>query len=489
MSFEKIIMEGLTFDDVLIEPQYSDVLPSETSLLTRLTHDITLNIPIISSAMDTVTESRMAIAMAQHGGLGVIHRNLTIDAQAREVLKVKRFESGIIRNPITISPDASVGESLELMEGHGISGIPVVKDGILVGLITTRDLQFVTNMNKPVLEFMTPREKLVVASEHVNLSEAQKLLMHHRVEKLPLVDETGHLKGLITMKDIKKAIRFPMAVKDEQGRLRVAAAIGVTDYTERVAALVEAEVDIIVIDTAHGHSQRVMETLSYVKKNYPNLNVVVGNIATADAARDLIRLGANTLKVGIGPGSICTTRIVTGVGVPQISAIMAVASVAHAHNVPIIADGGIRYSGDITKALAAGANIVMLGGLLAGTDESPGELILYQGRSYKVYRGMGSLGALMHGRSRDRYSMDTTETAKLVPEGVEGRVPYRGSVSQVLEQLVGGIRAGLGYCGCKNLDELRTRARFIRITSAAYRESHVHDVTITKETPNYRVEI
>ena len=488
MVYAKEIVEGITFDDVLLEPRYSEVLPSETSVRTRLTKRLALNIPIISSAMDTVTEARMAIAMAQHGGLGVIHRNLAIEAQAREVQKVKRFESGIIRRPITIEPTAVASRARSLMEEHGISGIPVVHDGVLVGMITSRDLQFESNPQRPVAELMTPRERLVTAPPDVSLRDAETLLRDRRVEKLPLVDAGDRLMGLITVKDIKKAIRYPKAIKDEHGRLRVAAAIGVTDYRERVSALVEAEVDVLVIDTAHGHSRRVMDTLAYVKKEYPELDVIVGNIATGEAARDLIELGADAVKVGIGPGSICTTRIVTGVGVPQITAVMNVAAVARDAGVPVIADGGVRYSGDITKAVAAGADVIMLGSLLAGTDESPGEVVLYQGRTYKSYRGMGSLGALMHGRGRDRYALDMVETAKLVPEGVEGRVPYRGSVSQVLEQLVGGLRAGMGYCGCRTLEELRTRTRFIRISLSGYRESHVHDITITKETPNYRIE-
>ena len=488
MAFSKEIIEGLTFDDVLLEPRQSAILPSETDVTTRLTRRLVLNIPIISAAMDTVTEARMAIAMAQHGGLGVIHRNMSIEHQVREVQKVKRFESGIIRDPVTIAPEAPVHYARRLMEENEISGIPVVRDGVLLGIITSRDLQFENDPNRPVSEIMTPKDRLVTASPNVTLPDAQRLLREHRIEKLPLVDEHGLLKGLITVKDLKNAIRFPRATKDEQGRLRVAAAIGVTDAEERVPALIEADVDLIVIDTAHGHSQRVMDTLKWVKRHYPEMEIIVGNIATESAARDLIRLGADGLKVGIGPGSICTTRVVTGVGVPQITAIMRVASVARGNSVPVIADGGVRYSGDITKAIAAGADVVMLGSLLAGTDESPGELILYQGRTYKTYRGMGSLGALMQGRSRDRYAMDTVDMAKLVPEGVEGRVPYRGSVSQVLEQLVGGLRSGMGYCGCRTLEELRRDTRFIRITWAGYRESHVHDVTITKETPNYRIE-
>ncbi len=488
MVFKEIV-EGLTFDDVLLEPRYSRVLPQETDVRTHFSRNIPLNIPIVSAAMDTVTEARMAIAMAQNGGMGVIHRNLSIADQVREVQKVKRYESGIVHDPITITPDAPVTQARQIMAAHGISGIPVVRDGLLVGIVTTRDLQFARDPLRPVEEVMTPRERLITAPVDITLEQAQEMLYRHRIEKLPIVDAQGHLRGLITAKDLIKTAQFPMAVKDAQGRLRVAAAVGVQDTAERASALIESQVDLLVIDTAHAHSQRVLDALSYLKSKWPDVDVVVGNIATEEAARELIRRGADGLKVGIGPGSICTTRVVTGVGVPQITAIMRVAAVAHEAGVPVIADGGIRYSGDITKAIAAGADAVMVGNLLAGTDESPGELILYQGRSYKVYRGMGSIGALAQGRSRDRYGQDGIEdTAKIVPEGVEGRVPYRGSVTQVLQQLVGGLRAGMGYCGCRTIAELQTQTRFIRITWAGYRESHVHDVTITKETPNYHVE-
>ena len=489
MPFVKEIVEGLTFDDVFLEPRASQVLPQETDVSTRVSRHLRLNIPIVSAAMDTVTEARMAVAMAQNGGLGVIHRNMSIERQVQEVQRVKRYESWIVREPITIDPDASVHQALDLMARHGISGIPVVRNGYLMGIVTTRDLQFETVQSRPVREVMTPRERLITAPEGITLEEARSILQRHRIEKLPLVDAQNRLRGLITAKDIKKTAQYPLAVKDAQGRLRVAAAIGVQDAPERAAALIEAEVDLLVIDTAHGHSQRVLDTLRYLKSRYPEVDVVVGNIATEEAARDLIRYGADGLKVGIGPGSICTTRVVTGVGVPQITAILRVASVARDADVPVIADGGIRYSGDITKAIAAGADAVMLGNLLAGTDESPGELILYQGRSYKVYRGMGSLGVLAQGLGRDRYSQDEVpDTAKIVPEGVEGRVPYRGTVAQVLAQLVGGLRSGMGYCGCATLAELQTQTRFVRVTWAGYRESHVHDVTITKETPNYHVE-
>ena len=484
----KEMYEGITFDDVLLEPAYSEILPHEVDIRTKVTRNLELNIPILSAAMDTVTEARMAIAIAQNGGLGIIHRNLTIEEQVNEVKKVKRFESGIIRNPITIHPNAPLYKAREIMETNNISGIPVVENSILVGLITSRDLQFETKLHKPVQEVMTPREKLITAKEGISLKSAKKLIHTHRIEKLPIIDDEGHLKGLITVKDLINAIQYPHATKDEYGRLRVGAAIGVVDAPERADALISAELDLLVIDTAHAHSSRVIETLKYLKKQYLDVDILVGNIATREAAELLIENGADGLKVGVGPGSICTTRVVSGVGVPQITALLQVASVAMEHGIPVTADGGIRYSGDITKALASGADVVMIGSLLAGTDESPGELILYQGRTYKTYRGMGSLGALAKGRSRDRYSLDQIETAKLVPEGVEGRVPYRGPVAQVLEQLVGGLRAGMGYCGTRNIHELKTKTRFIRITWAGYRESHVHDVAITKEAPNYRVE-
>ncbi len=493
MLDEKFFGEGITFDDVLIMPAYSEVLPSETDVSTYFTRKIKLNIPIVSAAMDTVTEAKMAIAMAQLGGIGVIHRNMDIDAQAEEVDKVKRSESGMILKPITVHPDARLQEALDLMAKYKISGVPVVdRDGKLVGILTNRDIRFVTDTSIPVREVMT-KDNLITVKEEVSLEEAKRILHEHRIEKLLVVDEEFKLKGLITVKDIMKKIKYPNASKDKYGRPMVAAAVGVgKDAFDRAKALVDAGVDALVIDTAHGHSKRVLDTLEKLREKFPDVQIVAGNIATGEAAKALIERGADAVKVGVGPGSICTTRVVTGVGVPQITAILEVYRVAREYGVPVIADGGIKYSGDITKAIAAGADTVMIGSLLAGTDESPGEIVLYQGRSYKVYRGMGSLEAMRKGKSRDRYFQDEESYegsgAKLVPEGIEGRVPYRGSVMQMVPLLVGGLRAGMGYAGCRTIEELKRKARFIKITTAGLRESHVHDVIITKEAPNYRVE-
>ncbi|GBD07391.1 Inosine-5'-monophosphate dehydrogenase [bacterium HR21] len=483
---ERIVGEGITFDDVLLVPAYSEVLPREVDIRTWLTRGIALNIPIVSAAMDTVTESAMAIAMAREGGIGIIHKNLTIERQAEEVDRVKRSESGMIRNPITLTPDRPVREALAVMRRYSISGIPIV-DGEhrLVGIVTHRDLRFVDDLEQPIAAVMTS-EGLVTAPLGTTLEEAERILQEHRIEKLPIVDERGVLQGLITFKDIQKKRSYPNACKDEHGRLRVGAAVGVSrDVEERVQELVRVGVDVIVVDSAHGHSRGVIETVRRLKRRFPTLQLVAGNIATAEAARALIRAGADAVKVGIGPGSICTTRVIAGVGVPQLTAIMDVARVAHAAGVPVIADGGIRQTGDIAKAIAAGADSVMIGSLLAGHEESPGEKILLEGRAYKVYRGMGSLGAMYHG-SADRYFQDVeTEMSKLVPEGVEGRVPFKGSVSDTLFQLVGGLRAAMGYCGCATIAELQHKTRFIRITWAGLRESHPHDVIITKEAPNY----
>lgn len=472
----------MTFDDVLLIPAKSEVLPHEVDTSTYLTREIKLNIPLMSAAMDTVTESRMAIAIAREGGIGVIHKNMSIERQALEVDRVKRSEHGVISDPIFLSPDSPISEALLLMERYRISGIPVTENGKLVGIITNRDLRFERDFSKPVREVMT-KENLITAPVGTTLEEAKEILRRHKVEKLPIVDENFNLRGLITIKDIEKARQYPMSAKDKKGRLLVAAAVGVgPDTEERADALVRAGVDAIVVDTAHGHSKRVIETVAKIKRKYPEVAVIAGNVATAEGTRDLIRAGADAVKVGIGPGSICTTRVVAGAGVPQITAIYECAQEAAAHNIPIIADGGIRYSGDITKAIAAGADVVMIGSLFAGTEESPGEIEIYQGRSYKVYRGMGSLGAMREG-SGDRYFQE--EQQKLVPEGVEGRVPYRGPLAEIVYQLIGGLRAGMGYCGCRNIQELKTKTRFIRITPAGLRESHPHDVTITKEAPNY----
>ncbi len=483
------VFDGYTFDDLLLLPQYSEVLPHEVDVSTWLTKKIRLNIPIVSAAMDTVTESRLAIALAREGGIGIIHRNLSIEEQAQEVEKVKKSESGMILQPVTVRPETTVKEALEIMERYRISGVPVVSDGNkLVGILTNRDLRFIkpTDYDKPVSLFMTS-ESLVVAQERVTLEEATEILQKHKVEKLPIVDKEGRLVGLITIKDITKRKKYPNACKDELGRLRVGAAVGTgPDTMDRVSALVSSGVDVVVVDTAHGHSKRVIETVEEIKSQCPELQVVAGNVATKEATLDLIKAGADAIKVGVGPGSICTTRIVAGVGVPQLTAISWAYEVAREYGVPIIADGGIKYSGDIVKALAMGASSVMLGNLLAGTEEAPGEMVYYQGRAYKVYRGMGSLGAMMSRRSADRYGQEKLE--KFVPEGIEGRVPYRGRLSDVVYQLVGGLRSGMGYVGARSLEELRQKAKFVRITWAGYRESHVHDVQITKEAPNYWVE-
>ncbi|MEW5863292.1 MAG: IMP dehydrogenase [Pseudomonadota bacterium] len=485
----RVIRKALTFDDVLLVPAHSRVLPRDVSLKTRLTRGLELNIPLVSAAMDTVTEARLAIAIAQEGGIGIIHKNLPVAAQAAEVAKVKRFESGVLRDPMTVSPDMTVREVLALQQQHRISGFPVVKDGRVVGIVTNRDVRFETRLDQPVRQIMTPRERLVTVREGASRDEAMQAMHRHRLERVLVVDEEFRLKGLITVKDILKESEHPNACKDPQGKLRVGAAVGVGEGTdERVAALVEAGVDVLVVDTAHGHAQGVLDRVKWIKSRYPKVEVIGGNVGTADGAKALVDHGADGVKVGIGPGSICTTRIVAGVGVPQITAIQDVAEALAPTGVPLIADGGVRYSGDIAKAIAAGAHAVMLGSLFAGTDEAPGEIELYQGRSYKAYRGMGSLGAMQRGAA-DRYFQDSDmNVEKLVPEGVEGRVPYKGSVVWVIQQLLGGLRASMGYTGSANLDELRRRAQFVEITSAGMRESHVHDVQIVKEAPNYRVE-
>ena len=483
--------EALTFDDVLLEPGLSEVLPAEVDIRTRLTPSIPLNVPIVASAMDTVTEARMAIAMAQFGGIGVIHRNLDPEEQAEQVRRVKKFESGMVVNPVTIHPDATLADALNLMRTHGISGIPVVertaggRNGKLVGILTNRDVRFATNPAQPVSELMT-KERLITVREGVGQEEAKRLLHQHRIEKLLVVDADYRCVGLITVKDIEKAVANPNACKDEQGRLRVAAATTVGDAGfARTERLIEAGVDVVVVDTAHGHSKRVLEAVTRIKRLSNAVQVIAGNVATADGTKALIDAGADAVKVGIGPGSICTTRVVAGVGVPQLTAILDAVAVARASRVPVIADGGIKYSGDLAKALAAGADCGMIGSLLAGTDETPGEVFLYQGRSYKTYRGMGSVGAMARG-SADRYfQQDIQDTLKLVPEGVEGQVPYKGPVANVLHQLAGGLRAAMGYVGARNLAELHAKARFLRVSSAGLRESHVHDVTITRESPNY----
>lgn len=477
---------GLTFDDVLLLPSKSDVLPKDVDVSTNLTRNIKLNIPIISAAMDTVTESGLAIAIAREGGLGIIHRAMPPEKQALEVDKVKKSESGMIVDPITIDPDAPISNALSLMERYRISGVPVTLKGKLVGILTNRDMRFETNFKKKVSEIMT-KDRLITAPVGTTLEKAKKLLHEYKIEKLPIVDDDFNLKGLITIKDIEKKRKYPNACKDRLGRLRVGAAIGVGEEAlHRAELLIKSGVDIIAIDTAHGHSKAVIETIREIKKRF-DIDVIAGNIATADGAEDMIKAGADAIKVGIGPGSICTTRIVAGAGVPQITAIKNCYAVTSRANIPLIADGGIKYSGDITKAIAAGARSVMIGSLFAGTDESPGEIILYQGRSYKVYRGMGSLGAMEQG-TKDRYGQTGVEKEKLVPEGVEGRVPYKGPLSQSIYQLIGGLRSGMGYCGCRNLEEMRELTRFIQITNAGLRESHVHDVIITKEAPNYRIE-
>jgi IMP dehydrogenase len=488
MITEKI-PEGLTFDDVLLVPARSDVLPTETDTSTQFTRGIRLQIPLCSAAMDTVTEASLAIAIAQQGGIGVVHKNLSIERQAEEVDKVKRSESGMIVDPVTIWQDRPVREALDVMQRYHISGVPVVdEDGHLVGIITNRDLRFEERFDIPVSEVMT-KQPLVTVSVGTTLDQAKQVLQKHRIEKLLVIDEDKHLKGLITVKDIQKAIKYPTAAKDDLGRLRVAAAIGATgDFKERAAALVQARVDCLVIDTAHGHSSRVIEAVREIKRNHRDTQLIAGNVGTGDGARELIEAGVDGVKVGIGPGSICTTRVVTGAGVPQISAIQSCVEAARGTGVPIISDGGVKFSGDMAKAIAAGADVVMVGSLFAGTEEAPGEVILYQGRSFKMYRGMGSIGAMREG-SRDRYSQEQIESeSKLVPEGIEGRVPYRGTLAEMVTQLVGGLRSGMGYTGCRTINEFQEKTRFLRITPAGLRESHVHDVVITKEAPNYRLE-
>jgi IMP dehydrogenase len=485
----RVLQKALTFDDVLLVPAYSNVLPRDVSLATRLTREISLNIPLISAAMDTVTEARLAIALAQEGGVGIVHKNMTSAAQAAQVARVKRFESGVVKDPITISPEMTVRDVLVLTRQHKISGLPVVDNGLVVGIITNRDLRFETNLDQPIRNIMTPRDRLITVKEGASREEAMTLMHKYRLERVLVINDDFELRGLITVKDIQKSTEHPLACKDNQGRLRVGAAVGVGEGTEeRVALLAEAGVDVIVVDTAHGHSQGVLSRVKWVKDNFPLIQVIGGNIATASAALALADHGADAVKVGIGPGSICTTRIVAGVGVPQITAIANVVQALKGSGVPVIADGGIRYSGDVAKALAAGADCVMLGGMFAGTEEAPGEIELFQGRSYKSYRGMGSLGAMQQG-SKDRYFQEAEANAdKLVPEGIEGRVPYKGSVLSVIHQLIGGVRSSMGYLGCSSIAEVHAKAEFVEISSAGIRESHVHDVQITKEAPNYHVE-
>lgn len=486
----RIVQEALTFDDVLLLPAYSEVLPKETSLKTQLTRTITINIPLVSAAMDTVTESRLAIALAQEGGIGIVHKNMSIEKQAQEVRRVKKYESGVISSPVVVYPGDSILEVRALTRLHGISGVPVVDGEDLVGIVTSRDLRFEHNMSAPVSAIMTPKERLVTVREGASREEVVTLLHRHRIEKVLIVNDHFQLRGMITVKDIQKSSDFPLACKDELGRLRVGAAVGTGEDTdERVTALVGAGVDVIVVDTAHGHSRNVLNRVRWVKAHFPEVQVVGGNIATAAAARDLVEAGADAVKVGIGPGSICTTRIIAGVGVPQISAVANVAEALQDCNVPVIADGGVRYSGDLAKAIAAGAHSVMIGSLFAGTEEAPGQVELYQGRSYKSYRGMGSIGAMteQHGSS-DRYFQEGSAVEKLVPEGIEGRVPYKGSMLGIINQLMGGLRSSMGYVGCQNIPDMRIKPAFTRVTSAGMRESHVHDVTITKEAPNYRVD-
>lgn len=486
----RIAEEALTFDDVLLVPAHSTVLPKSVCLKTQLTASISLNIPMISSAMDTVTEARLAIAMAQEGGLGIIHKSMTVEQQAREVRMVKKYESGVVKDPITIGPTATVRELIALMRENDISGMPVVEGSNLVGIVTSRDVRFETNYDSPVATIMTPKKSLVTVKENATHKEVKELLHKHRIEKILVVNDLFELRGLVTLKDIRKSEDYPNACKDQLGRLRVGAAVGTSpDTADRVAAIVEAGVDLIVVDTAHGHSQGVLDQVRRIKGLYPHIPVIGGNIATAEAAKDLVEAGADAVKVGIGPGSICTTRIVTGVGVPQITAVANVAEALKDTNVCIISDGGIRFSGDIAKVIAAGAHVVMIGSLLAGTEEAPGEVELYQGRSYKAYRGMGSLGAMSHSHgSSDRYFQDAGSGAeKLVPEGIEGRVPYKGTMSAIVHQLMGGVRSSMGYTGCEDILQLRTKTQFVRITASGMSESHVHDVSITKEAPNYRV--
>ncbi len=488
----RLLGKALTFDDVLLVPAYSQVLPKDTSLATQFTRNIRLNLPLVSAAMDTVTEARLAIAIAQEGGIGIIHKNLSAQEQAAHVAKVKRYESGVLRDPVVISPTTTIRQVMKLSDELGVSGFPVVDAGKVVGIVTGRDLRFETRYDLPVSEIMTPRERLVTMPDGTTPAEAKALLNKHKLERLLLVNDAFELKGLITVKDITKQLNFPNAARDASGRLRVGAAVGVGEGTEeRVEALVKAGVDAIVVDTAHGHSKGVIDRVRWVKQNYPQVDVIGGNIATGSAALALVEAGADGVKVGIGPGSICTTRIVAGVGVPQIMAIDNVATALQTTGVPMIADGGIRYSGDIAKAIAAGANTVMMGGMFAGTEEAPGEIVLYQGRSYKSYRGMGSIGAMQQG-SADRYFQESStgnpNADKLVPEGIEGRVPYKGSVVSIIFQMAGGLRASMGYCGCPTIEHMRSKAEFVEITSAGIRESHVHDVQITKEAPNYRAD-
>ncbi len=491
----RLLGKALTFDDVLLVPAYSQVLPRDTSLATRLSRNISLNLPLVSAAMDTVTEARLAIAIAQEGGIGIVHKNLTPKQQAAEVARVKRYESGLLRDPITVAPDATVRQVMALSRQHGVSGFPVVEGKTVVGIVTNRDLRFETRLDAPVREIMTPRERLIFVKEGATLEEGKTLMHQHRLERVLVVTDSFELRGLMTVKDITKQTNFPNAARDAQGKLRVGAAVGVGDGTEeRVELLVRAGADVLVVDTAHGHSAGVLDRVRWVKRNFPNVDVIGGNIATGAAALALVEAGADAVKVGIGPGSICTTRIVAGVGVPQIMAIDSVAKALLGSGVPLIADGGIRYSGDIAKAIAAGAGTVMMGSMFAGTEEAPGETILYQGRTYKSYRGMGSMGAMQQG-SADRYfqsidaeSANNPNTAKLVPEGIEGQVPYKGSVVSIVFQMAGGLRASMHYCGCATIDEMQTRAEFVEITTAGIRESHVHDVQITKEAPNYRME-
>jgi IMP dehydrogenase len=488
----RLLGKALTFDDVLLVPAFSQVLPRDTTLSTQFSRNIRLNLPLVSAAMDTVTEARLAIAIAQEGGIGIVHKNLSPKQQAAEVARVKRYESGVLRDPITISPGVPVRDVINLSRQHGISGFPVLEDGKVVGIVTGRDLRFETRMDIPVREIMTPRERLITVRDGATLAEAKALMHKHKLERVLVVNDAFELRGLFTVKDITKQTNFPNAARDAQGKLRVGAAVGVGEGTEeRVDLLVKAGVDALVVDTAHGHSAGVIERVRWVKQNYPHVDVIGGNIATGAAALALAEVGADGVKVGIGPGSICTTRIVAGVGVPQITAIDNVAKALAGTGVPLIADGGIRYSGDIAKAIAAGANTVMMGGMFAGTEEAPGEIVLFQGRSYKSYRGMGSIGAMQQG-SADRYFQDNTganpNADKLVPEGIEGRVPYKGSMVSIVFQMAGGLRAAMGYCGCASVDEMRSKAEFVEITSAGIRESHVHDVQITKEAPNYRME-
>lgn len=484
MREDKFGKQGLTFDDVLLIPAHSDVLPRDVDVRTHLTQNVTLNIPVMSAGMDTVTEAEMAIAMAREGGIGVIHKNMSIDEQAREVKLVKRSEHGIIVDPIYLAPDNTLSDADELMNKYHISGVPITENGKLVGIITNRDMRFETDLSRPISDIMTSKG-LITAPEHTTMEEAKRILQAHRIEKLPLVDDDGHLKGLITIRDIEKMRKFPNSNKDSDGRLKVAAAIGVTsDVEDRVEALLDAKADVLVIDTAHGHSEGVLQTIRRLRRAFPHLELIAGNVATYDATKALIETGVSAVKVGIGPGSICTTRVIAGIGVPQITAIYDCAKAAEGTGIPIIADGGIQYSGDIAKALGAGASCVMLGNLLAGTEEAPGETIIYQGKNYKSYRGMGSLGAMQAG-SKDRYFQQNAK--KLVPEGIEGRIPYKGHVSDVLFQLIGGLRASMGYCGAKDIKAMNEDTQFIQITGAGLRESHPHDVSITKEAPNYSV--